>query len=149
MNNMFNHVDMTQILNRIDTLSAQSQPLWGKMDAAQMLSHCSAFQDIAMGITNPPRGWLGRLVGNLAKPVFYNEKPLPRNMSTIPDILIADPREFETEREQLKGKIIAFQKNGPEKCTTHPHAFFGKLTPEQWGRGLYKHLDHHLKQFGV
>lgn len=74
MNNMFNHVDMTQILNRIDTLSAQSQPLWGKMDAAQMLSHCSAFQDIAMGITNPPRGWLGRLVGNLAKPVFYNEK---------------------------------------------------------------------------
>lgn len=70
-------------------------------------------------------------------------------MSTIPDILIADPREFETEREQLKGKIIAFQKNGPEKCTTHPHAFFGKLTPEQWGRGLYKHLDHHLKQFGV
>ena len=54
-------------------------------------------------------------------------------MSTIPDILIADPREFEAEREQLKEKIIAFQKNGPERCTTHPHAFFGKLTPEQWG----------------
>ncbi|MEC0201243.1 DUF1569 domain-containing protein [Paenibacillus lautus] len=149
MNNMYNHLDMTQILNRIDTLSSQSQPLWGKMDVAQMLSHCSAFQDIAMGITNPPRGWLGILVGKFAKPVFYNEKPLPRNMSTIPDILIVDPREFETEKEQLKEKIIAFQKNGPERCTTHPHSFFGKLTSEQWGRGLYKHLDHHLKQFGV
>ncbi|PJN54574.1 hypothetical protein PAEVO_12950 [Paenibacillus sp. GM2FR] len=149
MNNMYNHLDMTRILNRIDTLSSQAQPLWGKMDVAQMLSHCSAFQDIAMGITNPPRGWLGILVGKFAKPMFYNEKSLPRNMSTIPDILIADPREFETEKEQLKEKIIAFQNNGPKKCTTHPHPFFGKMTPEQWGVGLYKHLDHHLKQFGV
>lgn len=149
MNSMFNQLDMTQILNRIDTLNSQSQPLWGKMDVAQMLAHCSAFQDIAMGIKNPPRGWLGVLVGNFAKPAFYNDKPLPRNMSTIPDILIADAREFETERAGLKEKIIAFQKNGLERCTTHPHSFFGKLTPEQWGKGLYKHLDHHLKQFGV
>ncbi|MGG3507913.1 DUF1569 domain-containing protein [Paenibacillus lautus] len=149
MNSLFNQLDMTQILNRIDTLNSQSQPLWGKMDVAQMLAHCSAFQDIAMGITNPPRGWLGRLVGNFAKPVFYNDKPLPRNMSTIPDIMIVDAREFETERARLKEKIIAFQKNGPERCTTKPHSFFGKLTPEQWGKGLYKHLDHHLKQFSA
>lgn len=42
-----------------------------------------------------------------------------------------------------------FHKNGPETCISHPHPFFGKLTSEQWGKGIYKHLDHHLKQFGV
>lgn len=80
---------------------------------------------------------------------MYNDKTLPRNMSTIPTILIADNRDFEREKELLKEKIILFQNNGPEKCTTHPHPFFGKLTSEQWGIGVYKHLDHHLTQFGV
>ncbi|MCY7789221.1 DUF1569 domain-containing protein, partial [Bacillus inaquosorum] len=115
----------------------------------QMLAHCSSFQDIAMGLSFPARGWLGILIGNFVKPIFYNDKPLAQNMSTIPDILIVDEKEFETEKEILKQKIITFQNNGPEKCTTHPHPFFGKLTSEQWGKGIYKHLDHHLKQFGV
>ncbi len=66
-------------------------------------------------------------------------------MSTIPTILIVDEKDFETEKEKLKQKITTFPTNGPEKCTTHPHPFFGKLTPEQWGKGLYKHLDQNLK----
>jgi len=38
---------------------------------------------------------------------------------------------------------------GPAGCTKHPHSFFGKLTPEEWAILSYKHLDHHLRQFGV
>lgn len=149
MKNIFNHLHTEEILNRIDRLTSSSQPEWGKMDVAQMLAHCSSFQDIAMGISFPQRGWLGIIIGKIVKPIFYNDKPLARNMSTDPTILIVDKKEFETEREELKQKIITFQSNGPEKCTTHPHPFFGKLTPEQWGKGIYKHLDHHLKQFDV
>ncbi|MCM3392666.1 DUF1569 domain-containing protein [Cytobacillus oceanisediminis] len=149
MKNIFNHLHTEEILNRIDKLNPNSKPQWGRMDAAQMLAHCSSFQDIAMGNSFPPRGWLGRLIGRFAKPILYNDKPIPHNMSTIPTILITDKKEFETEREKLKQKIIAFQNNGPEKCTAHPHPFFGKLSSEEWGKGIYKHLDHHLKQFGV
>lgn len=149
MKNIFNPLHLQEILNRIEKLSPDSKSKWGKMDVAQMLAHCSAFQDIAMGQSHPARGWLGIFIGNLVKPMFYNDKPLAQNMSTIPTILIVEEKEFETEKEKLKGKIITFQNNGPEKCTTHPHPFFGKLTPEQWGKGIYKHLDHHLKQFGV
>jgi hypothetical protein len=149
MKNIFNQLHSEEILNRIDKLSPNSKPQWGKMDVAQMLAHCSSFQDIAMGHSFPARGWLGILIGNFVKPIFYNDKPLAQNMSTIPTILIEDEKEFETEKEKLKQKIITFQTNGPEKCTTHPHPFFGKLTSEQWGKGIYKHLDHHLKQFGV
>lgn len=149
MKNIFIQLSSEEMLNRIDKLSLNSKPQWGKMDVAQMLAHCSAFQDIAMGYSFPARGWLGILIGNFVKPILYNDKPLAKNMSTIPTILIEDAKEFETEKERLKQKIITFQNNGPEKCTTHPHPFFGKLTSEQWGKGIYKHLDHHLKQFGV
>ncbi|WP_445480542.1 DUF1569 domain-containing protein [Lysinibacillus irui] len=149
MKNIFNSMHSEEVLKRIDQLTPHAQPQWGKMNVAQMLAHCSAFQDIAMGNSFPPRGWLGKLVGRFAKPIMYNDKTLPRNMSTIPTILIADNRDFEREKELLKEKIILFQNNGPEKCTTHPHPFFGKLTSEQWGIGVYKHLDHHLTQFGV
>jgi Protein of unknown function (DUF1569) len=149
MKNIYNYLHTEEILNRIDKLTLNSQPGWGKMDVAQMLAHCSSFQDIAMGNSFPQRGWLGMLIGQFVKPIFYNDKPLAPNMSTIPTILITDEKEFETEREKLKQKIITFQNDGPEKCTTHPHSFFGNLTSEQWGKGIYKHLDHHLKQFGV
>ena len=149
MKNIFDPMCTAEILKRIDKLSPNSQPQWGKMDVAQMLAHCSSFQDIAMGNSFPPRSWLGIIVGSFAKKIVYNDKTLPHNLSTIPTILIADDREFDTEKEKLKQKIITFQNNGPEKCTTHPHPFFGKLTPEQWGKGIYKHLDHHLKQFEV
>ncbi|WP_042224969.1 DUF1569 domain-containing protein [Oceanobacillus manasiensis] len=148
MKDIFNQLHAEEILNRIDKLSLHSKPQWGKMDVAQMLAHCSSFQDIAMGNAFPSRGWLGILIGRSAKPIFYNDKPLPQNMSTIPTMLIVEEKEFETEKEKLKQKILTFQNNGPEMCTTHPHPFFGKLTSEQWGKGIYKHLDHHLKQFG-
>jgi Protein of unknown function (DUF1569) len=149
MKNIFNPVHLEEILNRIDQLKPNAEPQWGKMDVAQMLAHCSSFQEIAMGISTPARDWLGRLIGGLVKPIFYNDKPLAQNMSTIPAILIVDEKEFETEKKKLKQKIITFQKTGPEKYKIHPHPFFGKLTTEQWGKGIYKHLDHHLKQFGV
>lgn len=110
MKNIFNQLHLEEILNRIDKLSPISKPQWGKMDVSQMLAHCSSFQDIAMGLSFPARGWLGILIGNFVKPIFYNDKPLAQNMSTIPDILIVDEKEFETEKEILKQKIITFPK---------------------------------------
>ncbi|OZQ62417.1 hypothetical protein CA600_22420 [Paenibacillus sp. VTT E-133280] len=149
MKNIYNELHTAEILNRIENLSPNSKPQWGTMNVAQMLAHCSAFQDIALGNSFPPRYWLGRLIGRFVNSIFYNDKPVPHNMSTIPTILIVDERDFMTEKEKLKQKILTFQSNGPEKCSSHPHPFFGKFTPEQWGKGIYKHLDHHLRQFGA
>lgn len=149
MKSIYDPVYLEEILTRIDRLSSNSKRQWGKMNVAQMMAHCSAFQDIAMGESSPKRSWLGIFVGNFAKPIFYNEKTLPKNMSTIPTILIVNDRDFSKEKEKLKQKLLQFHADGPEKCTTHPHSFFGKLTAEQWGKGIYKHLDHHLKQFGL
>lgn len=149
MKNLFTKDDSIEILGRIDKLGHDSQPEWGKMNVAQMLAHCASFQDIANGNSLPKRHLLGRLIGWYVKPLFYNDKPLDRNLPTDRSILIVDEKDFEAERHALKQRIVEFQSNGPEKCTKHPHPFFGNFTPEQWGIGSYKHLDHHLRQFGV
>ncbi|WP_338778759.1 DUF1569 domain-containing protein [Metabacillus sp. FJAT-52054] len=149
MKNIYHLPASEEILTRIDHLKADLRPEWGQMNAAQMLAHCSSFQDLAMGHLSSPRSRLGMIIGRFVKPIFYNEKPLPQNMSTIPEIMVNDEKEFETEKEKLKQKIRTHQKDGPEKYPAAIHPFFGKLTPDQWGKGIYKHLDHHLKQFGV
>ncbi|MEK3775209.1 MULTISPECIES: DUF1569 domain-containing protein [Paenibacillus] len=149
MKSIFDTINAAEITERMDQLSENSIPKWGTMQVSQMLAHCSAFHDIPLGNAFPPRGLLGRLIGRFAKPMFYNDKPLPHNMSTIPTIIIDDQRHFITEKEKLEQQINIFKQGTSEKFSRHPHPFFGKLTADQWGKGIYKHLDHHLKQFGV
>ena len=60
-----------------------------------------------------------------------------------------DERDLGTKRERLSRIIDRFAIAGPQGCTTHPHSFFGRLTPDEWAAWMYKHLDHHLGQFGV
>ena len=96
-----------------------------------------------------PKGLIGRLIGGFIKPIYWNEKPFSRNNPSDPKLVVSDQREFQREREQLKEKIRQFHRGGQSGCTKEPHPFFGDLTPPQWSRGMYKHLDHHLRQFGV
>jgi len=149
MKNLFNQTDTTEILNRINKLNATSQRLWGKMEVGQMLAHCSKALEMASGQSFPPRLFIGRILGPLFKSKYLNDKPLDKNSPTDKSFIISDNRDFEKEKVTLKNLVQQFAEGGAEKCTTHPHSFFGKLTPEQWGIGMYKHLDHHLRQFGV
>lgn len=64
MGSIYNEADVEEILARIDKLKSDSKPLWGKMNAAQMLAHCSSFQDVATGSSRPRRSWIGILVGS-------------------------------------------------------------------------------------
>ncbi len=149
MKNLFERESAEEIISRIDKLQPATERQWGKMDVAQMMAHCSATMDMASGRLNPPRILLGRLLGPLVKPFFTNEKPFSRNGPTDKKLVISDQRDFPREQEQLRLKIRQFHDGGEGNCTRHPHPFFGALTPQQWSRGMYKHLDHHLRQFGA
>lgn len=72
-----------------------------------------------------------------------------RNSPTVKDLIVGDDRDLKVERERLFRLIDRFVAAGSKGCTTHPHSFFGRLTPEEWAILMYKHLDHHLRQFGV
>jgi hypothetical protein len=149
MKNLFERSTVDEVLSRIDKLQSTSPRQWGKMDAAQMLAHCSAAMDMATGESNIPRVFIGRLVGPLVKSTFINEKPFSKNNPTAKELVFSTPCDFSREQTKLRGKIRQFHEGGEAKCTRHPHPFFGSLTPDEWSRGMYKHLDHHLRQFGT
>ena len=135
---------------RIAQLRPESAALWGTMSPAQALAHCALAFEWAVGDRIPPRMWLGRIMGRIVKPmVLGNDAPMRRNSPTAKDLVVQEARDLGTERQRLRGLIGRFAAAGPAGCTTHPHSFFGRLTPEEWATLMYKHLDHHLRQFGV
>ena len=135
---------------RLARLQPDSERQWGKMTAAQAVAHLSKGMEQASGAIRPPRILLGRLIGGFIKAkVVADDEPFRRNAPTVPGFVITDERDLTGERERLNGLIDRAVAAGPTGCTDHPHSFFGRLTPEQWGILMYKHLDHHLRQFGV
>jgi hypothetical protein len=149
MKNLFQPDAVDEVISRIDRLQSAGQRQWGKMDAAQMMAHCSAALDLASGRLVRPRSVVGRLIGPLVRPIYSNDKPLSKGSPTDKSLVISDQRDFSREQEQLKVRVRQFHQGGEAQCTRHPHPFFGALTPREWSTGMYKHLDHHLRQFGV
>jgi uncharacterized protein DUF1569 len=150
MKDLYERETVDEIICRIDKLQPTAQRQWGKMDVAQMLAHLSASMDMASGRLNMPRVSIGRLIGPLFKSIYTNEKPFSHNAPTAKQLVFSNNQcDFLREQEQLRVKVRQFYEGGEAKCTRHPHPFFGSLTPQQWSRGTYKHLDHHLRQFGA
>ena len=151
MRNLFDAKVANQVKTRLEKLEPQSGRRWGKMTAPQMLAHCSVSLQWAVGELVPEKGALPtRLMGRLVKPmVFRNEDPLRKNSPTAKSLIVADERDLGTERDRLSGLIDKFVAGGVAGCTRNPHSFFGKMTPQEWAILMYKHLDHHLRQFGV
>jgi hypothetical protein len=148
MKNLFDATAVNEVKTRLGKLEPDSERLWGKMNVAQAAAHCSAGLELALGDRRPPRLFLGRIIGWMVKPMALgNDEPLHRNTPTM--IAVEDDRNLGAERERLCSMIDRFVNAGPEGCTTHPHSFFGRMTPEEWATLMYKHLDHHLRQFGA
>ena len=150
MKNLYEAPAALEIKQRIALLKPESPRQWGKMNAAQAIAHCAASVEWAVGDRVPPRMFFPSLMGRLIKPlVVGNDKPFRRNSPTSPDLLVSGQRDLDVESQRLYVLIDRFTAAGPIGCTTNPHSFFGRMTPEQWAILTYNHLDHHLRQFGV
>jgi hypothetical protein len=150
MKNLFEAETVEEIKGRMLQLRPESERQWGRMNAPQAVTHCTRGLELAMGDRRPPRILVGRAIGWIIKPMAFKEsEPMRRNSPTVPGLIVDDERDLAVEREHLSRMIDRFAAAGPEGCTTHPHTFFGRLTPEEWSAWMYKHLDHHLRQFGV
>lgn len=150
MKNFYDAASAAEVKSRITHLRPDTPRVWGTMSPAQMLAHCSIAMEMALGDRKPPRMFIGRILGPMMRKLAIgNEDPMARNTPTAKDLLVRDDRDMETERMRLTGLVDRFAAAGPAGCTTHPHTFFGPLTPAQWAALMYKHTDHHLRQFGV
>jgi hypothetical protein len=153
MKDLFEPTLVKDIKQRIMRLNPESKRQWGTMTLAQTLAHCTSGVQMAMGIINPKRApFPANIIGLLIKPVVLgDDKPIRRNAASSPVLFPADPTQCDLEREraELIAAIDSFATKGAACCSQHPHPFFGPLKPQQWAILMYKHVDHHLRQFGV
>lgn len=150
MKNLYQPATAREIRDRIALLRPDSPSHWGRMNVAQAMAHCVASMEWAVGDRVPPRMFFPSLLGRMIKPmVLGGERPFRRNSPTSPDLVVPDERDLDAERQRLLVLIDRFIAGGPAGCTSNPHSFFGRMTPDQWAILTYKHLDHHLRQFGV
>ena len=115
----------------------------------QMLAHCQQPLRVALGALPLKRSVVGLLFGRMAQKKLLAPEPWKPGMPTAPEFKIANPREFEAEKKALRDLVERFGAGGPSVLTTQPHPFFGPLTAEEWQALQWRHLDHHLRQFGA
>jgi hypothetical protein len=150
MKNLFEPARAAEVKQRIGELTSDSKRQWGKMTPAQALAHCSRAMETALGDTVLPRMLIGRVIGGTVKKMALgDDAPMKKNSPTAPSFVVRDDPDIAAERARLCALVDRFAAAGPAGCTTHPHTFFGPMTPDEWAVLMYKHVDHHLRQFGV
>jgi hypothetical protein len=150
MPSIFQESEYAQIVDRIKQLSSASQRKWGKMNVAQMLEHCSIQLKKALGILP---------VGKPAGPAIYRTTigrwlalhvvPWPKGSATPPEMNMDTNGVVVQDVEKGKQQLLHLLQQVQERESFGPHTFFGAMNKKDWGRLIWKHLDHHLRQFGA
>lgn len=148
MKSLFDNALRDDVIRRIRNLRADSPAQWGKMNVQQMLAHCIDAQKITFGEKGDvkmPSGFLTTALGHWL--LIKAPMPVPKNLQSHPLYFEYLPAQFEQDRDMLIGYVQQFSKGKNQMWGIHPA--FGKMTPEENAILQYKHLDHHLRQFGV
>jgi hypothetical protein len=149
MNSLFEPEITREIIDRINKLIAGTKPLWGKMTVSQMLAHMQPPLRVALGQEKLKKGLMGFLFGKIVKKQMVNETPFKKNLPTDPGFIVKEEKDFEEEKRKLIDLVQRFSAEPKENLETRVHPFFGKLSANEWNVLHWKHLDHHLRQFGV
>lgn len=136
--------DYEYVLTRLNALNGSENRLWGTMTESQMLAHCRKQIEMALGEI-PTKPMFPRPIQWLSKITFGYYIPWSKNLVTAPEMIAKDDVLFDAEHEQLLSLITEFM----EAKELFPHPIFGNMTKADWGLIIYKHLDHHLRQFGA
>jgi hypothetical protein len=147
--NLFEPADRDAILERLARLKCDAARQWGKMACAQALAHCSVALEAGTGDAPRRQALIGKLFAPFVRKGLLGDRPIPRNSPTDPAFIVASEKDFETERKRLIDIVNRFCELGRENAAAQTHSFFGRLTGDEWGRVMYKHIDHHLRQFGA
>jgi hypothetical protein len=146
MKDLFNTADKQEIIQRVNALNVNSKPQWGKMTVAQMFKHNTLPMVVALTNPKPKRNLMAKIMGPMIKGAVIGPKPFKKNGFTPKEFKVDTQQDFDTQKANLLDMINRFT---PANVSDKSHPFFGLMTDTEWGQGQYKHLDHHLTQFGV
>ena len=150
MKNVFDINDANEIIDRISKLTPETKGLWGKMSVSQMLAHCNVSYEMVYEDKHPkPNPVVRFILKTFIKKIVVNEAPYKKSSGTAPSFIIKDEKDFEKEKTRLIDYIKKTQELGGAYFDNKESHSFGKLTTTEWNNMFYKHLNHHLSQFGV
>jgi hypothetical protein len=148
--NIFASSVSNQVIERIHKLTPTTQPVWGKMNVAQMLAHCNVTYELTYENIHPKPNFLMRfIIKTFIKNTVVGEKPYAKNSRTAPVFLVSSEQDFNKQKERIVNYITKTQQLGERHFEGKENISFGKLSAAEWNNLFYKHLDHHLSQFGV
>jgi hypothetical protein len=138
------------LLLRLDALQADSQRLWGTMTPAQMCAHVCVSYEYAYGLRHDRPPLFMRLVLRLFfRSLLVGAKPYPKSSPTAPSMVVNDNRNFDAEHARLRAFVERAYNDGESFFEGKQQVTLGALSSAEWSTLFYKHLDHHLRQFGV
>ena len=145
---IFNPNDREALLQRLAKLRPESQRQWGKMNADQMVCHLIDSLEVASG-SKPATSKNNFMSNPLLRYLIVYVIPWPKGKAqTVPEMLSTKPTQWQADvntlREQLNGAV-----QRGENGKWAPHPAFGKISGKMYGTLIYKHFDHHFRQFGV
>ena len=147
MKSVWNEADYREICSRLDRLRPDAAPRWGRFTAPQMVCHLADALKMASGTLSVQPKKLPIRHPPLKQLIIY-WLPFPKSAPTAPELVTRVATEWHGELRELRQQLEAFQKRGPAGPFV-PHPAFGRLSSRAWGVLVYRHTDHHLKQFGV
>ena len=148
--NIFDKRVSDEVIERINQLTPDSIGKWGKMDVAQMLAHSNVtYEFIFTDKYQKPNFFTKFMLKMFVKGVVTSDKPYKKDSRTAPAFLIKSDKDFEVEKKRLIDYINQVQQQGESHYDGLESHSFGSLTKTEWNNMFYKHLDHHLTQFGV
>jgi hypothetical protein len=150
MHDIFAPETVANLTARLTRLTPQTQPQWGRMSVDQMLAHCNVTYDMVYTSRYPRPGAIKRiLITMIAKNAVVGPAPYKRNSPTAPEFKVAGSQDFAKERDKLIAYLRRVQSEGRAAFDGRESHSFGVLSADEWNTLFYKHLDHHLTQFGV
>jgi hypothetical protein len=144
MKSIFDETTRVELINRIHSLNGNSAAQWGKMNVSQMVKHCIQWDEMAFGKTKYKQIFLGKLFGKMALRDMLQDKQIKKNLSTVPSFKIKEYPDFLKEKDKWLQSLEGYKYFSNEGFI---HPFFGPMTKEHTGFIVYKHIDHHLRQF--
>jgi hypothetical protein len=135
------------LIQRLQYLTPETKPQWGKLDAPRLLCHLSDTFDMSLGTLSVPSHNIKAFQHFPFKHLFLYVVPFPKGAKAPSELLTTQPGDFESDRKRLFDLIGRLASTPRAQGPAHP--FFGPLTNDEWNALQGKHISHHLKQFGL
>ena len=136
-----------ELHDRIGRLGWDAPAAWGSFTAPKMVCHLADCLKMATGDLKVASKKLPIRYPPLKQLIIYLA-PFPKGAPTAPELLARQPQEWSADIADLQ-TLLDRTASATSTETWPEHPAFGQLSKQAWGVLIYRHTDHHLKQFGV